>query len=78
MAASTQATESGSASDDSRYVALENQLASLNSQRDALATQMIALLEGAEFNGQAITQLLAQQLVAQGQALLAQADALVP
>ncbi len=78
LAASTQATESGSASDDSRYVALENQLASLNSQRDALATQMIALLEGAEFNGQAITQLLAQQLVAQGQALLAQADALVP
>jgi len=77
LAASTQAIESGSSSDDSRYVALENQLASLDSQRDALAGQMIALLEGAEFNGQAITQEQAQPLVAQGQALLAQADALV-
>src|SRR5258708_30850101 len=77
LAASTQAIESGSAPDDSRYVSLENQLISLNSQRNALAAQMIALLEGAEFNGQAITQQQAQPLVAQGQALLAQANALI-
>jgi hypothetical protein len=63
--------------DDSLYAQKESQLGSLSSQRDALAGQMIALLEGAEFNGQAITQQQAQPLVAQGQALLAQANALV-
>jgi hypothetical protein len=76
LAASTQAIESN-APGDSRYLSLENQLISLNNQRDALAAQMIALLEGAEFNGQAITQEQAQPLVAQGQALLGQANALV-
>ena len=63
--------------DDSLYAQKESQLGSLSSQRDALAGQMIALLEGAEFNGQAITQQQAQPLVAQGQALLAQANALI-
>ncbi len=77
LAASTQAIKSGSVSDDIRYVDLENQLASLDIQRDALAAKMIALLEGAEFKGQAITQEQAQPLLAEGQALLAQADALV-
>ncbi|HET7465235.1 MAG TPA: hypothetical protein VFL29_01100 [Candidatus Dormibacteraeota bacterium] len=76
LAASTQAIESGSASDDSRYVNLENQLISLNSQRNALAAQMISLLEAAEFNGQALTQQQVQPLVAQGQALLTQASSL--
>jgi len=76
LAASSQAIESN-APDDSRYASLENQLILLNSQRDALAAQMILLLEGAEFNGQAITQEQAQPLVAQGQALLGQANALV-
>ena len=37
---------------------------------------MIALLEGAEFNGQPIDQHTAQSLVAQGQALIARANAL--
>ena len=62
---------------DSLYTQKESQLSSLNSQRDALAAQMIALLEGAEFNGQAITQQQAKALVAQGQALLGQANALL-
>ncbi|TMC11103.1 MAG: hypothetical protein E6J30_02390 [Chloroflexi bacterium] len=62
---------------DSLYAQKESQLSSLNSQRDALAAQMIALLEGAEFNGQAITQQQAKALVAQGQALLGQANALL-
>jgi hypothetical protein len=76
LAASTRAMESGSASDDSTYSALENQLASLISRRDALAGQMIKLLEGAEFSGQSISEGQAQSLVAQGQALLQQATAL--
>ena len=62
---------------DSLYAQKESQLSSLNSQRDALAAQMIVLLEGAEFNGQAITQQQAKALVAQGQALLGQANALL-
>jgi hypothetical protein len=62
--------------DNSLYAQKESQLESLSSQRDKLAGQMIALLEGAEFNGQAITQQQAQPLVAQGQALLGQANAL--
>jgi hypothetical protein len=37
---------------------------------------MISLLESAEFNGQAIDQVTTQSLVAQGQALIAQANAL--
>jgi hypothetical protein len=73
---STKALESGSATDDSTYTDLENQLSSLTSERDALASQMIALLEGAEFNGQPINGSQAQQLIAQGQALLDQINAL--
>ncbi|HYT12637.1 MAG TPA: hypothetical protein VEL12_07605 [Candidatus Nitrosopolaris sp.] len=76
LQASTNAIKSGSTSDDSTYTNLENQLAALTNDRNALAGQMIALLEGAEFNGQAIDQHTAQSLVAQGQALIAQANAL--
>jgi len=70
LATSTRALESGSSSDDSTYTNLENQLISISSQRDTLAAQMIALLENAEFNGQPFSDQLAQQLIAQGQALL--------
>ncbi|TMC97422.1 MAG: hypothetical protein E6J22_00575 [Chloroflexi bacterium] len=70
LAVSTKALESGSSSDDSTYTKLENQLISINNQRDALAAQMIALLEGSEFNGQPFSDHQTQQLIAQGQALL--------
>jgi hypothetical protein len=73
---STLALKSGSASDDSRYVNLENQLISLGSARDALAAQMIALLDGAEFNGQPITGKQIQQLVNQSLKLLNQSNGL--
>ena len=72
---STKALTSNSPN-DSTYTNLENQLISINTQRDALASQMIQLLEGAEFNGQVITQQQAQPLIAQGQALLDQVHAL--
>jgi hypothetical protein len=75
LAASTKALASGSGSDDSTYVSLENQLASLGAQRDALAGQMIGLLEAAEFNGQPISQQQVQTLETQAQALLDQAQA---
>ncbi len=70
LAVSTKALESGSSSDDNTYTKLENQLISINDQRDALAAQIIALLEGSEFNGQPFSDQQAQQLIAQGQALL--------
>ena len=58
--------------DDSTYTAIENQLSTLTDQRNAVAGQMIAMLEAAAFNGQAIDQKQAQSLIAQGQALLSQ------
>jgi hypothetical protein len=69
LSISTTALESNS-SGDSTYATLENQLTSFGSQRDALASQMIALLEGAEFNGKPFSDSQAQSLISQGQALL--------
>jgi hypothetical protein len=42
------------AGDDTTYANLEAQLSSLTQQRDAVAAQIIQLLEGAEFNGKPI------------------------
>ncbi len=75
LQASTTALESNSAG-DSTYTNIENQLISLGSQRDTVAAQMISLLEGAEFNGQPISNSQAQALIAQGQSLLDQAKTL--
>jgi hypothetical protein len=69
---STNALESGSSSDDSTYTNLENHLILINSQRDSLAAQMIALLEGAEFSGKPFSDAQAQSLISQGQSLLNQ------
>jgi hypothetical protein len=76
LEASTKALESGNATDDSTYTDLEHKLISITSERDALASQMIALLEGAEFDGQPINGSQAQDLIAQGQALIDQVNAL--
>jgi hypothetical protein len=61
---------------DATYNSVEGQIQSLTSQRDAVSTQMKALLQGAAFNGQAFSDSQAQALIAQGQSLLAQAHAL--
>ena len=76
LAASTRAIESGNSADDSTYTSLENQLGSLITQRNALAAQMIGVLEGAEFDGKPISESQAQSLVSQGQALIAEAQSL--
>ena len=73
---STKALESGSASDDSKYTDLENQLISLNTQRDSFTGPMINLLESAAFNGQSINEQQAKQLISQGQALLDEVNAM--
>jgi hypothetical protein len=61
---------------DATYANLENQLSSMTSQRNALASQMISLLQGAEFNHQHIDNKQAQSLISQGQNLLNQANTL--
>jgi hypothetical protein len=73
---STRALESGSSSDDTTYADLENQLSSISGQRDALAAQMIALLENAAFNGKSFNDQQAKQLISQGQALLDEVNSL--
>ncbi|MGE5204639.1 MAG: hypothetical protein ACM3PW_03425, partial [Chlamydiota bacterium] len=71
---STTALESGSSGDDSTYTDLENQLLSITTQRNALAAQILWLLEGAEFNSQVINKATAIQLIKQAQTLLNQAQ----
>src|SRR5258705_3822606 len=75
LKASTKALASNDAG-DATYTSIEGQIQSLTAQRDALAAQMIGLLEGAEFNGTAFSDAQAQSLIAQGEALLNQAKAL--
>jgi len=67
---STAALKSGSAGDDSTYVALENEIATWAASRDALAVQMGSLLTASAFDGMAINTQQAKSLIAQGQALL--------
>ena len=59
-----------SSADDNTYNALENNLISIGTQRDAIAGQIIQLLEGAEFNNQPINLLQALQLWVQAAELL--------
>jgi hypothetical protein len=75
LKASTKALASNDAG-DATYTSIEGQIDSLTTQRNALAAQMIGLLNGAEFNGMSFTDAQAQSLIAQGQALLNQANAL--
>jgi hypothetical protein len=75
LRASTKALASNDAGDGT-YTSIEGQIQSLTGQRDALASQMKALLEGAEFNGQPFSDGAAQSLIAQGQSLLDQANTL--
>jgi hypothetical protein len=56
--------------DDATYNKIEGQIETLTEQRNALCAQIITLLEGAEFNGQAFSNAQAKALYAQGQLLL--------
>jgi hypothetical protein len=76
LSASTRALESGSASDDSAYATVEQQLIDLTSARNTLAGQIRDALNGAEFGGQAINEQVAKGWIAQANDLLSQAAAL--
>jgi hypothetical protein len=73
LAISTRALQSTSMN-DSTYTQLEAQIAAWTVQRDSIASQMKALLEGAEFGGEAISEKQAKSLISQAQSLLDQAS----
>jgi hypothetical protein len=75
LRASTHALASQSKG-DARYTQLENALARLGSQRDALAGRMRAILLGAAFSGRHVPVGLASKLISQGERLLGQAAVL--
>ena len=76
LVASTRALKSGSASDDSTYTTIENQIESLTSARDALAKQIRAALGSATFGRNALNEQQAKGYISQAQSLIAQAHAL--
>ena len=75
LKASTRALAANDAG-DATYTSIEAQIDSLTSQRNALATQIVGLLNGAEFKGLAFSDAQAQALIAQAQSLLNQAHTL--
>jgi hypothetical protein len=70
LARSTQALQGG----DATYATIEAQLIALNAQRDSIAGQMIAMLNAAAFEGKAINEERARDLIEQGKTLLGQGD----
>jgi hypothetical protein len=72
LAISTRAIKSGSASDDSIYTTLAQQLSDLTAQRDTLAEQMRSMLAAAAFDAQAIDETQALALIAAAESLLDQ------
>jgi hypothetical protein len=75
LKASTHALASNDAG-DSTYNSIEAQIQSLTSQRDALAAQIKAALDGATFNHQPISNAQAQSWLSQAQSLQNQAATL--
>jgi hypothetical protein len=57
--------------DDATYAALEAQIVDITNRRNAIANQMIDMLESAAFGGQAIDEQKAKNLIDQAEALLA-------
>ena len=76
LQASTRAIKSGSASDDSRYASIEDQIATLTTSRDTLATQIRDALDAAVFGHKALNESQAHAWISQAQALITQSAAL--
>ncbi len=60
--------------DDATYATIENQLIALNTQRDTIAGQMIAMLNAAAFDGKSINEEHARDLIRQAENLLGHSD----
>ncbi len=76
LRASTQALSSGSSSNDSTYGSISDRIASLTSDRDALAAQMRTVLNNAAFGGPTASSSTIESLISQGNALLMRANQL--
>src|SRR3954451_20019807 len=76
LQASTRAIKSGSASDDSRYNSIEDQIATLSTSRDLLATSIKNALDSAIFSGAPVNEAQAHAWIAQANALIVQAEAM--
>jgi hypothetical protein len=61
--------------DDATYNAIENQIINITNQRNAIASQMLSMLEDATFNGKELNEKNAQGLIKAAEALLSQAGA---
>jgi hypothetical protein len=75
LKSSTKALASTDA-DDATYTSIEGKIDSLTTRRDALAAQMIGLLDDAEFNGKEFDFLKAVPLILRGVGLLVEANRL--
>ncbi len=76
LRASTKALASGDPNNDSTYRSIEGKIQSLTARRDALAAEIKAALNGAEFKGQPISTLKALVLTVRGNILLGEASRL--
>jgi hypothetical protein len=72
LAASTQ----GLAGDDKTYASIESNIAALTTKRDEVAASIIAILEGAEFQGQAVVPSQVGPLLGQAHVVLAKGNQL--
>jgi hypothetical protein len=75
LKASTKALASSDVG-DTTYTSIENQIAGLTTQRDALATQIKGALNAAAFNGQALNEQQAKGFIDQANSLIGQAHTL--
>jgi hypothetical protein len=75
---STAGIVSGSASDDNAYGTADRQLNGWLSRRDALAGQISAVLNAAQFENQGATSARLRDLTAQAKALVAEVEAAAP
>jgi len=76
LKASTEALESGTATDDTQYTSTEASIQSLTTQRDVLAGKIKTALNAAAFDGTPISPSLAQSWIDQANQLISQAQAL--
>jgi hypothetical protein len=76
LVASTRAIKSGTTANDAIYTSIENQIAALTGQRDALAMQIRNALDSAAFGGNAIDEQQAKAWIKQAESLIDQANAL--
>jgi hypothetical protein len=72
----TASTRAVTSADESVYNEIEDAIADLTTQRDALAAQIKSALDGAAFDGQQIKEQDAKDWIAQARSLIDQAHAL--